>query len=222
MIQAVLNIKNINQDLAHIIAESLKHSIKEQNWEPQPKHCQQYPCIAKQTTIGWQQIFLGRISTTLAQQLAAGDRNDNSRSTLAQSGMARYVIKTIWDTLLTLWKQRNEIIHGTQETTKAERQRQALIQRVQRCYDYQNQLRTSDQQKLFKLEYNEMILEDPQKIQAWTRVVESIIRTSKREQKPSTSLQGQLMENYFKWQPPDGKTKRVRSKQRQKQDLHPD
>jgi hypothetical protein len=27
MIQAVLNIKNINQDLAHIIAESLKHSI---------------------------------------------------------------------------------------------------------------------------------------------------------------------------------------------------
>jgi hypothetical protein len=138
--QAILNIKNINQELSHIIAESLKHSIKDHNWEPQPKHCQQFTFLAKQMTIGWQHLFFGRISTTLANRLAVGGSNDNSRLTLAKSGMARYMIKTIWDTFLTLWKQRNEIIHGTQETTKAERQRQALHQKVQKCYEYQNQL----------------------------------------------------------------------------------
>jgi hypothetical protein len=197
MVQAVLNIKNINQELVHIIAESLKHSIKDQNWEPQPKHCQQFPVIAKKT-IGWQQIFFGRISTKLAQSLTAGDRKDNGRPTPVTSGMARYVVKTIWDSFLILWKQRNEIIHGTQEITKAERQRQALHQRVQRCYDYQNQLRTSDQQKLFKLKHNAMILEDPQKILAWTgncrTYHKNIEKRAKTIHQPAGTIDGELFQ----------------------------
>jgi hypothetical protein len=64
--------------------------------------------------------------------------------------------------------------------------------------------------------------EDPQKLKAWTRVAERIIKTSKREQKHTITRQGKLMEQYFKLHPPERKKRKASSKQRHKQDLHPD
>jgi hypothetical protein len=215
------NVKNINPEISHIIAEALQASIMDPGWEPQPAQNYTLPFIKRQTTIGWQQILFGRISKTLANRIALEDQENNTNNP-ATKGKTRHILKTIWDTFLALWQQRNEIVHGTQATTTAERQRQALQQRVQHCYDHKNQLSYTDQQKLFKLEHAEMMQEDPQKLKAWTRVAERIIKTSKREQKHTITRQGKLMEQYFKWHPPERKERKASSKQRHKQDLHPD
>jgi hypothetical protein len=221
MTRAIKNVKNINPELLHIIAESFQESIKEPGWEPQPTQSKMFPFVKQQTTIGWQHLLFGRISKTLANNIALDDK-ENKTNNPATKGKTRYIIKTIWDTFLALCQQRNEIVHENQTTTKTERQRQALQLRVQRCYDFKSQLRHTDQQKLFKLEHTEMMQEDPQKIKAWTRVAERIIKTSKREQEQTTNQQGKFMEQYFKWHPPEKSIKRPHSRQRHKQDLHPD
>jgi hypothetical protein len=124
---------------------------------------------------------------------------------------------------LKLWNQRNGIIYGKQESDKASQQRQNLIARVERCYQYQQQLKTADRDKIFYKTQEEMMKEDPRYIQSWLKLSERIIRIHKKEaNKPNKARH--MMEQYVQWRPSaHPPRKRMRQFPRhQKQDLRPD
>jgi hypothetical protein len=63
--------------------------------------------------------------------------------------------------------------------------------------------------------------DDPRTIKTWVKIAERIIRTSKKEHRRQKG-QREMMEQYFKWHPPEKVRNKTRSKQRHKQDLRPD
>jgi hypothetical protein len=69
----------------------------------------------------------------------------------------------------------------------------------------------------------EKLCKDPRNIQTWIRMAEIIIRTNKWENKRMTG-QKKMMEQYFKWNPPDQRTSSCNRKhhQHRKNDLKPD
>jgi ribosomal protein L14E/L6E/L27E len=155
------------------------------------------------------------MAKALTQQLA----EDPNKTTTPTCG--RQLVRHIWDTFLILWKQRNNLVHNEATTTKAERQKIALTSRVQKCFDKQDQLNHDDRQKIFRKQQDELMEEDPRTIKTWVKLAERIIRTSKKEQRRQTG-QREMMEQYFKWHPPEKGRHRKHSKQRHKQDLKPD
>jgi hypothetical protein len=64
---------------------------------------------------------------------------------------------------------------------------------------------------------------DPRFIKAWLKLSERFIRTNKNEAKHHSQEKG-MMEQYFKWHPPNKKSHKRRKLKtlHQKQDIHPD
>jgi hypothetical protein len=135
---------------------------------------------------------------------------------------AKLIIKALWDNLLIRWSQRNTIIYGNQRAEQQETQRQRLVSKVQAYYAFKQQLSISDRSKLFTKDYAELMEEDPRLIKAWTKLAGRIIRAHKREQKFKQGSSA-LMEQYFKWHPPEGRRKSFQRQQKHpKHDLKPD
>jgi hypothetical protein len=66
-------------------------------------------------------------------------------------------------------------MHGHQESSKVSQQRQHLIARVKKCYQYQQQLKLADREKIFYKPQEELMKEDPRFIQAWLTLGERIV-----------------------------------------------
>lgn len=138
--------------------------------------------------------------------------------------MGKTIIQQIWDSFLTLWSQRKSIIHGANENTRQDNKRKQFIGRVERCYQFKDQLQLSDRNKIFYKTQEEMLLEDPREIQTWLRLSERIIRVHRKEIKQRTK-ESIMMEQYVKWNPPTrrkARTKPRKTTPHQKQDLKPD
>jgi hypothetical protein len=120
----------------------------------------------------------------------------------------RKTIRKIWETYLQLWKQRNEIVHGIQEGDKQTSHRLRLTARLERCYQYQDQLTVNNpRNKIFYKTIKEMQNEDPRLIQSWLRICERIIRVHKKEiNKPNKTKT--MMEQYLQWRPSQQANKR--------------
>jgi hypothetical protein len=127
----------------------------------------------------------------------------------------------MWDTFLQLWNNRNNIIHNGQLMSTADRQRERLIARVNKCYEHKDKLQFHDRSKLFSKEKENLMNDDSKYIKSWLRLSERIIRVSKREE--STQLfEKTMMEQYFTWKPAKKpKQKQIRAQHR-KCDLKPD
>jgi hypothetical protein len=212
-----------NKNISAIIGSALRHSIMNPKWQPAATDAAITPSIQAQSKIGWQQVFLGRIAKTITER--NGEHSDPVTRFDANKRGKRWkqkLIRKIWDTYLKLWKQRNEIIHGTQERDKNEIQRQRLTARLERCYQYQSQLRVQDQNKIFYKTIDEIKQEDPRMIQSWLKICERLIRIHKKEAKKPNQMKT-MMEQFVQWKPSQ-KAKRKRSSKtpHQKHDLRPD
>jgi hypothetical protein len=215
MLRQLTEIKGVHPGALRLVIKSLHGSLNDNTWQSTdvPLHLRQ--ASNSQTKIGWQHLVYGRMAKALTQQLA----EDPNKTTTPTCG--RQLVRHIWDTFLILWKQRNNLVHNEATTTKAERQKIALTSRVQKCFDKQDQLNHDDRQKIFRKQQDELMEEDPRTIKTWVKLAERIIRTSKKEQRRQTG-QREMMEQYFKWHPPEKGRHRKHSKQRHKQDLKPD
>jgi hypothetical protein len=216
--------KNYGVDeLIHIIQTAL--SKIGQNWAPTLTNDKELnDGIQDQTRIGWQQILFGRISckimsyreTTLRLKGVEKWRNSGMKWTTR-------MIQNIWDTFLSLWSHRNNLIFNNQESAKADIIRQRLQTKVERYYQYAEKLTVTDKQKLFQKEKEELLTEDTRYINAWLKLAGRIIRASKRETIKLMYREQTFMEKFFNWIP--AKRPRTRKKpkgQHFKEDLKPD
>jgi hypothetical protein len=134
----------------------------------------------------------------------------------------KMLIRNIWNTVLKLWQQRNEFIHGRTITAEQDTMRQRLAARIQKYYEFQDQLDKSDRDKIFYTDMESMIAEDIRNIKTWLKLAHRIIKTVKHERQKSKNSR-KLMETYFQWKP---QTRHSRARQakptRSPADTHPD
>jgi hypothetical protein len=135
----------------------------------------------------------------------------------------RKFVRAIWDTFLLLWRQRNEVVHGTSLESRKQAETRALELKVQECYEWENRLPIDDCRRLFQTSREDKLKEEPRNIKTWICMANRIIKTNKRELKKEQG-QRKMMENYFKWHPPDqsGRLQKSSRQQHRKNDLKPD
>jgi hypothetical protein len=215
---------NSRRELIHAITEGISHGISDSQWTADyiydNKKINKW--ITEQNQIGWSQLINGRLAQSLTQAISDILKNQGTESWyLSAEKWTRRLIQIFWDTMLQLWNNRNKILYdGTQVSTQ-ERQRERLHQRVERCFDFRDRLTAVDRDKLFQLDKEDLMQEDPRHISAWLKLTERIIKVTKKEQ-ARHNRERTLMENYFKWHPPTQAKKRPSRKKRTKNDIKPD
>jgi hypothetical protein len=215
-----------DSEFTNLMELGITESCGEKPWMPDLKFVSDrwVEGMREQSTIGWKHIYAGRISKQLIKAV------DDHYKTEGVHGRkhtgerwARQLIKLLWDTMLTLWKERNTIINQQElEAAKIDRKEQ-VENRVNRCYEFSHWLRHKERTQWFSKTAQELLQQETRHIEAWLTTVERIIRITKREQKqrPRNSI---IMEKFLNLKVM-GNTKKSTVKhkpRRQKQDLHPD
>jgi hypothetical protein len=109
--------------------------------------------VRKQHTIIWKHIFYGRIAQSMTEITVPGT-SDPQKANIGQR-WTKQLIQCIWDTVLLLWTNRNNILYNDHQKTQNERQRERLEERVIRCYREQNDIAASDRTKFFTKSENQ-------------------------------------------------------------------
>jgi hypothetical protein len=109
---------------------------------------------------------------------------------------ARQLIKEIWDSMLQLWKERNEQINQADQTIQADAKKERLERRIHRCYEYSHNLKATERQRWFAESRQELMKREQRYLEAWVRTVERIIHITKRESR-SRPKESRIMEQYF-------------------------
>jgi hypothetical protein len=155
-------------------------------------------------------------------QLLAPAHSDDSIP-LSSASQGKKCIRIIWDTILVLWRQRNEFIYGNTQESKKSALAQAIEMKVNQCYERRYYMPFDDQRQILQKSKEELMSEDLPHIQTWVRMAERIIQTNKKESQGSIS-QKKRFKQYFKWNPPDQirRQNRIEMTQHRKNDLKPD
>jgi hypothetical protein len=191
LIQKISDSK-IEEPTKNLLIAAIKSVTLDPAWQPSnsivPHEYRQG--VQDQNKIGWQQIIRGRFAKSIS--------NCNKK----KEQDLRQVIRFFWDTLMQLWSQRNEIVHNNEHETREERNKRRMEAKINRCYMMKDKLRIQDRGKVFVKEKDELLREDATTIKNWLTLAEKMIRISKREEKTARRAKA-MMEQYFKWHPPD-------------------
>jgi hypothetical protein len=190
---------NGNSELINIIDFGLQASITRPSWAPDMENIskEMMEAIKEQNRIGWQHLYYGQISQKL---ILAMDQHFQQQpiNQLKYTGerWARQLIKIIWDTMLQLWKARNDQINQADKVTQAELQKQILEKQITRCFEYSKNLTATERRRWFSESRTEIMQRDPQYLEAWVRTVEQVIRITKQESKKRPQ-ESKIMEKYL-------------------------
>jgi hypothetical protein len=144
--------------------------------------------IKEQNKIGWRHIYYGRLSTGIIREMEKHFRKSDTNSfQFTGERWARQFIRTIWDNMLEIWKERNGILNHEDKNNTSSSQKQKLTSRIQRCYEYQNNLKASERQQWFSESQENIMKKDIQFLETWTRAVERIITITKKAKSWSDS-----------------------------------
>jgi hypothetical protein len=179
----------------------------------QPNHDGNNICkiTQEQDAIGWQQVYMGRITRAMTTLLS--NSSEQEAGGRRPTKWPRRLLRIVWDTFLTLWSQRNQHVHGVTLTLKRKQQRKALSAQVSGCYQRMDMMKISDRDRVFTKTQAELLEENPQYIKAWVRLATRILRTCKKEQQQKKG-QRTMMEQYFKWNPPEKNKEGTRRRKR--------
>jgi hypothetical protein len=213
-----------NSELNNIIELALSESTHNKKWTPVMSaiSSELLPCIRQQNKIGWYQLYKGRIARAMIQFMEKHYRTLNvDAKKYTGERWGKMLITNIWNMVLQLWEKRNEVIHGKtiHDTQNTERQR--LQHRVQKFFEMRESLVSSDREKIFYKDMDEIIKEDTRYIKAWLKLAHRIYSAAKKEREKPRNEQ-KLMEQYFAWGPPISRKQRKPKNPRAPDDTHPD
>jgi ribonuclease HI len=188
-------------DIAKLLEWALSNCVNDDKWLVDKTH---YPeelhrAIEDQNAIGWNQIYRGRISIEFSnaqehfyrwQQLPETTHNGHK--------WTRGLIHKIWETMLSLWHNRNTIKFDKdtqRQTQNMQKQLQAL---AQHCYSQAHILSATDRKQLFQKTLEDRLKDNPRTLQAWITNTERILRINKLED-PHILKSRKKMEEYFQW-----------------------
>ena len=140
--------------------------------------------ITQQNAIGWQQLFLGRFGTAWSR---TQDHYYESRQQIGgrnriQTGEKWQisVILFVWERWFTLWKQRNQEVHGHDAQTKAAATQRDIRRRLSLIYRQQHDYEPRVQELLFEDEEDHSRQQPTTVIQNWLSANEQVFRESAR------------------------------------------
>jgi hypothetical protein len=190
---------NGDSEMINIISIGFAESISNPKWQPDSNYISPHWAegVRDQNRIGWRQIYYGRIAKTLIGAFEQHYR-DLKANEFTHNGerWARQLIRTIWDTILEIWHQRNSINNQADAKQKESQRKEKLENRVRRCFSFREKLRHGERQQWFANTLEEVLKKDARFIESWTKAVERIISITKREQKkrPRESI---IMERFI-------------------------
>jgi hypothetical protein len=191
--------ENGDSELINIIAIGLLESTGKSDWEPNrtaisPKWKRG---ITEQSKIEWNQIYNGRIAKELIKAMDTHYRELTvDKLTYNGEKWAQKMIRAIWDTILELWKTRNEIINQADSQELEKLRKEKLENIVRRCYCFKDKLRHGERLCWFNDSVEELLWKDARYIETWTKAVERIISITKREQK-KRPIESVIMESFL-------------------------
>jgi len=117
--------------------------------------------IKIQTSLGWEQLFHGRVATKWASAI------DEIHPTLTVTGEQTLIQITtaIWTHILTVWKVCNHHLHHMAENLSLPNYRQA----AQSLYEQRHQLPPSDQEALFRQPIDTVLNLPRPRLQCWVQ-----------------------------------------------------
>jgi hypothetical protein len=185
----------IDNHMKPLLTAAIKSAILDPSWQPDNTLVPQdyRRGVEDQNRIGWQQIMRGRFAHSL------------SRGEKSKEQDLRKVLRLIWDAILSLWTQRNDLVHHNAQETREEKTKRKMEAKIHRCYLMKEKINFQDRARIFAKEEEELLREDPTTIKNWLKIAEKMIRITKREAKAS-AREKNMMEQYFKWHPPDRTT----------------
>ena len=140
------------------------------------------PLIQQQNLIGWRQIFQGRFATTWSTVQERYYRHKFGPNAKLQKTGSRWqvsIILHVWDKWYTLWKQRNQELHGTDAQTRAEAARRECRRRLSLIYSQRTDYEPNVQALLFEDE-TEHLQKPTSIIQNWLAANEQLFMDSAR------------------------------------------
>jgi hypothetical protein len=214
-----------NAELNNIIELATMESPLNPSWKPDISAISHElkQCMIQQNKIGWQHLFKGRVAkemTLFMEEHYRGLGIDSKRYTGTRWG--KMLLTNIWNMILTLWKQRNEEVHGISTENNIKTERERLRNRIIKYYEIAESLEVEDREKLLLKDLESMLSEDTRYIKTWLKMVQRIIRASKMDKQTTTNSR-KLMETFVNWRPAENKVKRrSRTVARSPADTHPD
>jgi hypothetical protein len=109
----------IKDDVKAILAQIIPAGVQKGTWIPASINISTRELskgIEAQSQIGWHHVIYGRLAKDLVTCLATTDEFSSLKASAEMHG--RKLIRAIWDTMLNLWKQRNEAVHGITEDAR--------------------------------------------------------------------------------------------------------
>jgi hypothetical protein len=180
--------------------------------------------VSQQSAIGWHHLYRGRIAKGMIEHMEHHYRKlqlDSKRYTGERWG--KKLLQNIWDGVLKLWQQRNEMIHDTTNKPAgiSTTTRQRLASRMAKYYEYSKILGIEDREIIFNEDLQTLLEKDDRYLKAWLKMAQRVIRRVKLERQ-KTSNSRKIMENFVSWKPATQPRKRRYTPTRSPADLHPD
>jgi len=195
--------------LHSVIKSAVLQSALTGSFEPNPavEAASVHHLLQIQGNIGWQQLLHGRLSQQLLQHQEWYYNSDNAeinpddRHKFSGQRWAKKLITIIWKTLLKLWKNRCERVHGRDSRDRLKQAQRQYKRRVQECYDTLPQIPITDRH-LFDSSVTETLNRPPQDIELWLRNAEALIKqVHKERQDPKPPINTQDIRQFFKPKP---------------------
>jgi hypothetical protein len=152
-----------NGELNDLLETAFMETAHDINWTPNINYVSHKlkSFVKEQGKIGWYQLYNGRVAKTIADFMEdhfCSLELDPFKYTGKR--WTKMLIRTVWNTILKLWKSRNDIIYN-QDRAETERVIwENLQQRVEHCYNQAESLPAADRNLIFQRDINELLQED--------------------------------------------------------------
>ena len=155
--------------------------------------------ILDQNLLGWRQLFSGRFSiewSKIQQAYYARHRTKDGIQRRTGSQWQVKMIGVMWDQWRTVWRLRNEEVHGHDAATRARAERAATDRRMREVYDQRQHLEPNVASLLHQDEHEHRSRSRATN-QNWLAVNLPIIRRSVRRVKKRSARGMQTLRSYF-------------------------
>ncbi len=160
--------------------------------------------IMQQNAIGWRQIFNGRFAKAwalvqedfLARRLGPSQNASSPQKKKGKQWQQKFIVE-IWKQWTTLWKSRNEMVHGKTQGTRREALRRTAEAELQTIYDSRALLEPGAQQLLFREVQDHTQKHQHTTTRNWLRTNAPIFRESLRRAKRSAIMGVRSIRSYF-------------------------
>ncbi len=124
---------------------------------------------------------------------------------------AKKIIATTWKSILNLWKNRCEHVHGKDIQERRTRAQQQFAPRVRACYSFLPNMPQKDRD-LFDSSATETLTKTPHFIETWLLMTEQLIHQVKKEQaNPRKYFGTKSIQDYFIERQKPPKTKKTKA-----------